>query len=69
MLLRGRAWAIYESLGEGDWESHDVLKCTIISRLNCDTDEDRLAGCEQLTQRRLSTGVHCSCVKQASKAN
>ena len=55
-LLRGRAWAIYESLGENDNESYNVLKGAIISRLNPDTDEDRLAAREQLTRRRFREG-------------
>ena len=52
-LLRGRAWAIYESLGENNNESYNALKGTIISRLNPDIDEDRFAACEQLTRRRF----------------
>ena len=55
-LLRGRAWAIYESLGENDNESYNVLKGAIISRLNPDTDEDRLAARKQLTRRRFREG-------------
>ena len=55
-LLRGRAWAIYESLGESDCESYNTLKRAIISRLNPDTDEDRLAAREQLTRRRFREG-------------
>ena len=53
MLLRERTWAIYESLGEGPY---DTLKRAIISRLNPDTDEDRLAACEQLIRRRFREG-------------
>ena len=55
-LLRGRAWAIYESLGENDNESYNALKGAIISRLNPDTDEDRLAAREQLTRRHFREG-------------
>ena len=55
-LLRGRSWGIYESLGEADNESYDALKGAIISRLNPDTDEDRLAAREQLTRRRYREG-------------
>ena len=54
-LLRRQAWAIYESLGENDNESY-TLKGTIISRLNPDTDEDRLAAREQLTRRHFREG-------------
>ena len=56
-LLRGRTWAIYESLGETDNASYEALKKAIISRLNPDTDEDRLAAREQLTHRRLREGI------------
>ena len=56
-ILRGRAWAIYESLGETDNASYDALKKAIISRLNPDTDEDRLAARKQLTHRRLLEGI------------
>ena len=56
-LLRGHAWAIYESLGETDNVSYEALKKAIISRLNPDTDEDCLAAREQLTHRRLQEGT------------
>ena len=56
-LLRGCAWAIYESLGETDNASYDALKKAIISRLNPDTDEDHLAAREQLTHRCLQEGI------------
>ena len=52
-LLRGRAWAIYELLGETENESYNALKGAIISKLNPDTDEDCLAAREQLTRRRF----------------
>ena len=55
-LLRGRAWAIYESLGEDDNASYDALKNAMISRLNSDTGEDHLAACEQLTRRCFQEG-------------
>ena len=43
----------YESLREDDNASYDALKNAMISRLNPDTDEDRLAAHEQLTGRRF----------------
>ena len=55
-LLRGRAWAIYESLGEDDNASYAALKKAILGRLNPDTDEDRLAACEHLTRRQFREG-------------
>ena len=55
-LLRGRVWAIYQSLGEADIESYDTLKGIIISRLNPDTNEDHLAAREQLPRRHYREG-------------
>ena len=48
-LLRGRSWAIYESLGDDDKESYDKLKKAILDRLIPDSDEHRLAAREQLS--------------------
>jgi len=56
-LLRGRSWAIYESLGEDDKETYKKLKKAILERLNPDSDEHRLAAQEQLSQRRLHEGT------------
>ena len=54
-LLRGRSWAIYESLSDDDKETYKKLKKAILERLHPDTDENRLAAREQLSQRRF----HC----------
>ena len=56
-LLRGRAWAIYESLSNADKESYEKLKKAILERLHPDTDENHLAAREQLSQRRLREGA------------
>ena len=56
-LLRGRSWAVYESLSEADKESYDKLKKAILDRLDPDTDEHRLAARDQLSQRRLREGL------------
>ena len=56
-LLRGRAWAIYESLSDADKESYAKLKKAILERLYPDTDENRLAAREQLSLRRLREGA------------
>jgi len=56
-MLRGRSWAIYESLGDDDKETYAKLKKAILDRLNPDSDEHRLAAREQLSQRRLREGV------------
>ena len=57
MLLRGRAWAIYESLSDADKETYAKLKKAILERLNPDTDENRLAAREQLSLRSLRDGA------------
>ena len=56
-LLRGRSWAIYESLSDADKESYDTLKKAILDRLDPDTDEHRLAARNQLSHRRLREGL------------
>ena len=48
-LLRGWAWAIYESLSDADKETYVKLEKAILERLNPDTDENRLAAREQLS--------------------
>ena len=55
-LLRGRAWAIYDSLGEADTDTYAHLKDALLRRLSPDTEEDRLAAREQLSQRKLREG-------------
>ena len=52
-LFRGRAWAIFESLGEDDKDTYDHLKKVIMERLNPDMDENRLEAREQLMFRRF----------------
>ena len=52
-LLRGRAWAIYDSLSEETLDTYDHLKTALRERLNPDTEEDRLAAREQLVKRKL----------------
>jgi len=56
-MLRGRSWAIYESLSDKDKDSYAKLKKAILDRLNPDSDEHRLAAREQLCQRRLREGI------------
>ena len=56
-LLRGRSWAVYESLRDADKESYDKLKKAILDRLDPDTDEHRLAACDQLSQTHLREGL------------
>ena len=56
-LLRGRSWTIYESLSDDDKETYKKLKKAILERLHPDTDENRLAAREQLSQRRFHEGA------------
>ena len=56
-LLRGRSWAVYESLSDADKETYRKLKKAILERLHPDTDENRLAAREQLSLRRFREGA------------
>lgn len=55
-LLRGRAWAIYDSLDEDSTDTYAHLKSALLRRLCPDTEEDRLAAREQLSKRKLREG-------------
>ena len=56
-LLRGRSWAVYESLSNADKETYAKLKKAILDRLDPYTDEHRLAARDHLSHRRLREGV------------
>ena len=55
-LLRGRAWAVYDSLDEESTDTYAHLKSALLQRLCPDTEEDRLAAREQLSKRKLQEG-------------
>ena len=55
-LLRGRAWAIFDALPDGDKGSYNDLKKALLERLSPDTDEDRLSARDELARRRLRDG-------------
>ena len=56
-LLKGHAWAVYDSLhDEGDTDSYEHLKATILKRLCPDTKEDRIVAREKLSQIRIREG-------------
>ena len=55
-LLKGRAWAIFDSLGEDSTDTYAHLKNALLQRLNPDTEEDRLAARELLSKRKLQEG-------------
>ncbi len=52
-LLKGRAWAVYDSLSEEQVGTYTRLKKELLARLSPDTEEDRLCAREQLSKRRL----------------
>jgi len=52
-LLKGRSWAVYDSLREEDTDSYEHLKAAILRRLCPDTEEDRLVARKRLSQRCL----------------
>ena len=55
-LLRGRAWAVFDSLGDDATDMYDHLKAALLQRLNPDTDEDRMVARERLSARKLRDG-------------
>ena len=55
-LFKGRAWAIFESLGNNEKDTYAHLQGAMTERLNPDTDENRMVACEQLMLRRLEKG-------------
>ena len=56
-LLRGRAWAVFDSLGEANTDSYEHLKASLLRRLSPDTEEDRLAARERLSVRKFRDGA------------
>ena len=55
-LLKGRSWAIYDSLQDEDMDSYDHLKAAILQRMCPDTEEDRIVARECLSRRHLCDG-------------
>ena len=55
-LFKGRAWAIFESLGDGDKDTYSHLKKAMTEKLNPDTDKSRMVAKEQLGLRRFREG-------------
>ena len=56
MLLRGRAWAIYDLFAEDSTDIYAYLKSALLQFLCPDSKEDRLAGREQLSKGNLQKG-------------
>ena len=63
-LLKGRAWAIFESLSEAETDTYAHLKTALLARLSPDTAEERLVAREELHRKsswrvgRASTKWH-----------
>ena len=55
-LLKGRAWAVYEALGNDQTDTYDHQKAALLAKLSPDTDEHRLSARERLASRRLREG-------------
>ena len=74
-LFRGRAWAIYDSLGEESTNTYAYLKSALLHCLCPNTKEDCVEACEQLSKRKLQEGkesideVACDLDKLLNKAS
>ena len=55
-LLRGRAWAIFDSLSDTETDTYDHLKAAILSRMCPDMEEDKIGARERLSRRQLRDG-------------
>ena len=49
-VLKGRVWAVYDSLTEEKADSFEHMKAVLLKRLNLDTEEDRLTARDLLSQ-------------------
>ena len=73
-LLKGRSWAVYDSLSDADTDTYEHLKVAILKRLCPDTEEDRLVARERLSRRHLHDGesvdeLACDIEKLLEKAS
>ena len=64
-LFKGRAWAIFESLGDDDKDTYSHLKKAMTEKLSPDTDENRMVAREQLRLRRFREG--CESVDELAR--
>ena len=55
-LLKGRAWAVFESLSEAETDTYEHLKVALLARLSPDTAEERLIAREELSRKKLVEG-------------
>ena len=56
-LLKGRAWAVFDSLTEAETDSYDHLKSAVLAQLAPDSDEERMRARDELSQRRYREGL------------
>jgi len=55
-LLKGRAWAIFDSLPDTSTDTYAHLKEALLSKLSPDTEEDRQCARDELGRRKLREG-------------
>ena len=55
-LLKGQAWAVFESLLEAETDTYERLKVALLARLSPDTVEERLIAREELSRKKLVEG-------------
>ena len=52
-LLKGRAWAVFESLSEAEMDTYAHLKMALLAQLSLDTAEERLVAHEELNRQKF----------------
>ena len=52
-LLKGRPWAVYESLSEAETDTYAHLKTKMLARLSPDTAEERLIARKELSRKKF----------------
>ena len=55
-LLKGRAWAVFESLSEAETDTYEHLKMALLARLSPDTAEERFIAREELSRKKFVEG-------------
>ena len=55
-LLRGRGWAIFDTLPDEEKDTYTHLKEALLRSLNPDTEEDRLSAREELARQCFRKG-------------
>ena len=55
-LLKGRAWAVFESFSDAKTDTYKHLKIALLAKLSRDTAEERLIAHEELNHRKFVEG-------------